>query len=68
MRCWLCQRYIVSMCEVIFKPVTVIKAVDALDALVKHIYAELFNWIMTVVDKALKSIGTSQRFIGVLDI
>jgi myosin-5 len=42
--------------------------VGARDALAKHIYAELFSWIVTVVNKALESTGTSQRFIGVLDI
>jgi myosin heavy subunit len=44
------------------------QAVGARDALAKHIYAELFSWIVTVVNKALESSGTSQRFIGVLDI
>jgi myosin-5 len=44
------------------------QAVGARDALAKHIYAQLFNWIVTVVNKALESTGTSQRFIGVLDI
>ncbi|XP_021923468.1 unconventional myosin-Va [Zootermopsis nevadensis] len=68
MRSWLCHRKIVSMREVFFKPMTVTEAVGARDALAKHIYAELFNWIVTVVNKSLESTGTSQRFIGVLDI
>ncbi|XP_046984873.1 unconventional myosin-Va [Schistocerca americana] len=68
MRSWLCHRKIVSLRDVIFKPMTVIEAVSARDALAKHIYAELFNWIVSVVNKALYSSGTTQKFIGVLDI
>ena len=51
-----------------FKPLTVEEAVGARDALAKHIYAQLFNGIVTLVNKALESTGTSQWFIGVLDI
>jgi myosin-5 len=68
MRSWLCHRKIVSTHEVFFKPMTVEEAVGARDALAKHIYAQLFNWIATFVNKALESTGTSQQFIGVLDI
>ncbi|PSN35592.1 Unconventional myosin-Vb [Blattella germanica] len=68
MRSWLCHRKIVSMREVFFKPMTVTEAVGARDALAKHIYAELFNWIVTVINKALESSSSCQRFIGVLDI
>nr|CAD7402104.1 unnamed protein product [Timema poppensis] len=59
---------IVSMKEVIFKAMTVREAIRARDALAKHIYAELFNWIVLVIKNALENTGTSQRFIGVLDI
>nr|CAD7262898.1 unnamed protein product [Timema shepardi] len=68
MRSWLCHRKIVSMKEVFFKAMTVREAIGARDALAKHIYAELFNWIVLVINKALENTGTSQRFIGVLDI
>jgi len=68
MRSWLCHRKIVSTREVFFKPMTVEEAVGARDALAKHIYAQLFSWIVTLVNMALESTGTSQRFIGVLDI
>jgi len=44
------------------------QALGARDALAKHIYARVFNWIVTLVNNALESTGTSQRFIGVLDI
>nr|CAD7595944.1 unnamed protein product [Timema genevievae] len=68
MRSWLCHRKIVSMKEVFFKAMTVREAIGARDALAKHIYAELFNWIVVVINKALENTDTSQRFIGVLDI
>ena len=45
-----------------------LQAMGARDALAKHIYAELFNWIVAVINKALESTSVSQRFIGVLDI
>jgi myosin-5 len=38
--------------------VVVSQAVGARDALAKHIYAQLFSWIVTVVNKALESTGT----------
>ncbi|CAG2055272.1 unnamed protein product, partial [Timema podura] len=63
MRSWLCHRKIVSMKEVFFKAMTVREAIGARDALAKHIYAELFNWIVVVINKALENTGTSQRFI-----
>ncbi|XP_063217828.1 unconventional myosin-Va isoform X2 [Bacillus rossius redtenbacheri] len=68
LRSWLCNRKIVSMRDVIFKNMTVDEAVRARDALAKHMYAELFNWIVTVINKSLESSGKSQSFIGVLDI
>ncbi|KAK7862317.1 hypothetical protein R5R35_014678 [Gryllus longicercus] len=69
MRSWLCQRRIVSLREAFLKPMTVVEAVSARDALAKHIYAELFNWIVAIVNKALQTSGSQQqRFIGVLDI
>lgn len=69
MRTWLCQRRIVSVREILNTPMNVTEARAAKDALAKHIYAELFNWIVGVVNKALES-GTKsqQKFIGVLDI
>jgi myosin-5 len=39
------------------------QAVGARDALAKHIYAQLFNWIVTLVNKALESTGTSSRLL-----
>ena len=40
----------------------------ARDALAKHIYAQLFRWIVDGVNKALVATGQKTKFIGVLDI
>lgn len=68
MRQWLCTRKIISMRDVILKPMFVEEAHAARDALAKHIYAELFNWIVLVINKALESDVQKHKFIGVLDI
>ncbi|EFA06975.2 unconventional myosin-Va [Tribolium castaneum] len=68
MQQWLCTRKIVSMREVFLKPMSVEDAQAARDALAKHIYAELFNWIVLVINKALESDIPRHKFIGVLDI
>ena len=38
------------------------------DALAKHIYAQLFDWIVSQINKAMKPEGKTHKFIGVLDI
>ncbi|XP_019883807.2 unconventional myosin-Va [Camponotus floridanus] len=68
MRKWLCHRKIVSMREVFQKPMNVDQAIGARDALAKHIYAELFNWIVVGINNSLQSLSKAQYFIGVLDI
>ncbi|XP_031836007.1 dilute class unconventional myosin isoform X3 [Nomia melanderi] len=68
MRKWLCHRKIVSMREVFLKPMNVEQAIGARDALAKHIYAELFNWIVAGINNSLQSQNKPQCFIGVLDI
>ncbi|XP_044738776.1 unconventional myosin-Va isoform X2 [Chrysoperla carnea] len=68
MRQWLCTRKITSMREVFLKPMTIEQATISRDALAKHIYAALFNWIVKIVNKALESSKTCHKFIGVLDI
>ncbi|KAL6423898.1 hypothetical protein ACFW04_010377 [Cataglyphis niger] len=68
MRKWLCHRKIVSMREVFLKPMNVEQAIGARDALAKHIYAELFNWIVIGINNSLQSLSKAQHFIGVLDI
>ncbi|XP_012234909.1 unconventional myosin-Va isoform X2 [Linepithema humile] len=68
MRKWLCHRKIVSTREVFLKPMNVEQAIGARDALAKHIYAELFNWIVTGINGSLQTLAKAQCFIGVLDI
>lgn len=40
----------------------------ARDALAKHIYSQLFNWVVDEINKSLEFHGQRQSFIGVLDI
>lgn len=68
LRTWLCTRKLVSMREVFLKPMTSEEAAFSRDALAKHIYAELFNWIVLVINKTLESNSPKHKFIGVLDI
>ncbi|XP_013915654.1 PREDICTED: unconventional myosin-Vb-like [Thamnophis sirtalis] len=44
------------------------QAVNARNALAKHIYAQLFNWIVQHINKALHTTVKQHSFIGVLDI
>ncbi|XP_054279391.1 unconventional myosin-Va isoform X2 [Macrosteles quadrilineatus] len=68
-RKWLCQRRIVSRNESFEKPMTLFEASGARDALAKYIYAELFSWIVEVINRSLEtSSGARHKFIGVLDI
>ncbi|XP_050398741.1 unconventional myosin-Va isoform X2 [Patella vulgata] len=68
MKMWLCNRKIQTVNETLNKPLTESQARDARDALAKHIYSNLFNWIVTQVNRALHSASKQHRFIGVLDI
>ncbi|RXN25214.1 unconventional myosin-Va [Labeo rohita] len=54
--------------ETYIKPIPKLQAINARDALAKHIYAKLFNWIVDHVNKALHSTVKQHSFIGVLDI
>ena len=45
-----------------------LQAYFARDALSKQLYAQLFNWIVTEVNKALTTSAKQNKFIGVLDI
>ncbi|XP_062998493.1 unconventional myosin-Va [Elgaria multicarinata webbii] len=65
---WLCHRKLATATETYIKPISKLQAINARDALAKHIYAKLFNWIVGHVNKALHSTMKQHSFIGVLDI
>ncbi|KAM9366505.1 unconventional myosin-Va [Symphorus nematophorus] len=65
---WLCHRKLKTATETYVKPLPRLQATNARDALSKHIYAKLFNWIVEHVNKALITNIKQHSFIGVLDI
>ncbi|XP_073536575.1 unconventional myosin-Vb isoform X1 [Phyllobates terribilis] len=65
---WLCHRKLVTTSETYVKSMSLQQAANARNALAKHIYAQLFNWIVQHVNKALHTTSKQHSFIGVLDI
>ncbi|XP_032906332.1 unconventional myosin-Va isoform X15 [Amblyraja radiata] len=65
---WLCHRKIITGSETYIKPMPKVQAINARDALAKHIYASVFNWIVHHVNRALRASVKQHSFIGVLDI
>nr|XP_034986465.1 unconventional myosin-Va isoform X6 [Zootoca vivipara] len=65
---WLCHRKLATATETYIKPISKLQAINARDALAKHVYASLFNWIVDNVNQALHSTMKQHSFIGVLDI
>lgn len=65
---WLCHKKLKTATETFNKPLAKTEAVDGRDALAKHIYARLFTWIVSQINKALYSSIKQHSFIGVLDI
>uniref|UniRef100_UPI00358DFBCF unconventional myosin-Va isoform X2 n=1 Tax=Myxine glutinosa TaxID=7769 RepID=UPI00358DFBCF len=65
---WLCHRKIVTASETYVKPMGCEQAVNARDALAKHVYAQLFAWIVQHINRALHATDKQKSFIGVLDI
>ncbi|XP_029111991.1 unconventional myosin-Va isoform X2 [Scleropages formosus] len=65
---WLCHKKLKTATETYIKPIPKLQAVNARDALSKHIYAKLFSWIVDHVNEALHSTVKQHSFIGVLDI
>ncbi|XP_051896383.1 unconventional myosin-Vc isoform X2 [Pristis pectinata] len=64
----LCHRKIATASDTVIKPMTKVQAVNARDALAKHIYSHLFSYIVDHINKALQFSGRQHTFIGVLDI
>ncbi|XP_065142955.1 unconventional myosin-Vb isoform X1 [Paramisgurnus dabryanus] len=65
---WLCRRKLVTTAETYVKNMSHGQAVNARDALAKHIYAHLFDWIVEHINKSLHTSTKQHSFIGVLDI
>uniref|UniRef100_A0A8C5AG56 Myosin VB n=1 Tax=Gadus morhua TaxID=8049 RepID=A0A8C5AG56_GADMO len=65
---WLCHRKLVTSSETYVKNMSCKQASNARDALAKHIYAHMFDWIVEHVNKALHTTAKQRSFIGVLDI
>uniref|UniRef100_A0A4X1UK21 Unconventional myosin-Vb n=1 Tax=Sus scrofa TaxID=9823 RepID=A0A4X1UK21_PIG len=65
---WLCHRKLVTTSETYVKTMSLQQVVNARNALAKHIYAQLFGWIVEHINKALHTSLKQHSFIGVLDI
>ncbi|KAM4628733.1 unconventional myosin-Vb [Polymixia lowei] len=66
---WLCHRRLTVAGEMLVKPMSGQQAMEARDALAKHIYGQLFTWTVQRLNAALRSQrGQPKSFIGVLDI
>ncbi|KAL1023009.1 hypothetical protein UPYG_G00035340 [Umbra pygmaea] len=66
---WLCHRKLAVGVEMLVKPMSGQQALEARDALAKHVYGQLFTWIVTRLNSALRAQGEKHKsFIGVLDI
>ncbi|XP_038646436.1 unconventional myosin-Vb isoform X2 [Scyliorhinus canicula] len=68
MQHWLCHRKLVTTSETYVKTMSKQHGINARNALAKHIYAQLFNWIVDHINKALHTTSKQHSFIGVLDI
>ncbi|XP_054612287.1 unconventional myosin-Vb isoform X2 [Dunckerocampus dactyliophorus] len=65
---WLCHRKLVTASETYVKNMSSKQATNARDALAKHIYAGMFEWIVAHINVALRTSSKQHSFIGVLDI
>ncbi|XP_010869967.4 unconventional myosin-Vb [Esox lucius] len=66
---WLCHHKLAVGGEMLVKPMSGQQALEARDALAKHVYGQLFMWTVTRLNSALRAQGQRPKaFIGVLDI
>ncbi|XP_068277030.1 unconventional myosin-Vb-like [Nyctibius grandis] len=66
--CWLCHRKLVTAGETYLKPLSRQQALDSRDALAKHMYGQVFRWMVSRVNHALRSLEGHRTSIGILDI
>jgi len=60
--------YLFVTMDIVVVVVVVSQASFSRNALAKHIYSRMFNWIVDELNKSLSSSFKASRFIGVLDI
>ncbi|XP_059687630.1 unconventional myosin-Vb-like [Gavia stellata] len=65
---WLCHRKLVTAGETYLKPLSRQQALDSRDALAKHMYGQVFRWMVSRVNRALRSLEGHCTSIGILDI
>ncbi|XP_035465002.1 unconventional myosin-Vb isoform X2 [Scophthalmus maximus] len=65
---WLCRRKLATSSETYVKTMSSKQATNARDALAKHIYARMFDWIVEHINMSLQTSAKQHSFIGVLDI
>uniref|UniRef100_A0A4W6FBV1 Myosin VB n=1 Tax=Lates calcarifer TaxID=8187 RepID=A0A4W6FBV1_LATCA len=65
---WLCHRKLATASETYVKTMSSKQAANARDALAKHIYARMFDWIVEHINMSLQTSSKQHSFIGVLDI
>ncbi|KFO93695.1 Unconventional myosin-Vb, partial [Buceros rhinoceros silvestris] len=65
---WLCHRQLVTAGETYLKPLSRQQALDSRDALAKHMYGQVFRWMVSRVNRALRSLEGHHTSIGILDI
>ncbi|XP_065821567.1 unconventional myosin-Vb isoform X3 [Labrus bergylta] len=65
---WLCHRKLATSAETYVKKMSSKQASNACNALAKHIYARMFDWIVEHINMSLQTSSKQHSFIGVLDI
>ncbi|KFP42881.1 Unconventional myosin-Vb, partial [Chlamydotis macqueenii] len=65
---WLCHRKLVTAGETYLKPLSRQQALNSRDALAKHMYGQVFRWVVSKVNCALWSPEGHRISIGILDI
>eukprot|EP00002_Diphylleia_rotans_P023997 TRINITY_DN472_c0_g1_i1.p1 TRINITY_DN472_c0_g1~~TRINITY_DN472_c0_g1_i1.p1 ORF type:complete len:1426 (-),score=359.75 TRINITY_DN472_c0_g1_i1:2688-6965(-) len=64
----LTHRRIVTKAQTFDRPLNALQARDLCDVLAKSIYSNLFDWIVSVINKSLTSSEDAVSHIGILDI